>query len=808
MVKMNGLTKADHSRQSSCLLRSRLFEKLDRALGVKVTFICAPAGYGKTETVNSWLKHRGLSAIQVKGAELRDADDLFWLTVQEQLSKVKNDQQLFIFDDVHLIRSQAIFEKIGTFIRNISEGIHIILLSREKLPFSLSSLRLSGELTDIRTRDLCLTNEETAEWFKDLAGARLQGDDIKALGNWAEGWPVAVRLAALSFKPGGNISSLLESLTDNAELNGYFHYEVFLPQPENVQQFLLKTSILEQIHFSLCEAITGQANSQEMLEKLEKANLFVFTDSKREWWRYHPLFAQFLRSKAVRRLNNGILSLHRKASRWYRINGFYKEAIDHMLKAKEYGKAERMINQYAPDLFKRGEWRLCEQWLSAFPETRPGLAVVCGWTHAFAGRYDEATRCLAEVGGETDEYTVEKTVVEGYVAICQNDPHRAFVKFQTAKELSPGISLLFQKGLDLNLGEVQMLRGRLGMGGRLNHVEWLYPRLRNLWKHSGFGILAYGSVMMAEWLYERNRQEELKYFIIRGIELSERHENIGALVSIHLVYMRLKRVEGKMNEMWALFENIRKKAAETYTPARWLAVLRAFEIRETIRESRSAESEIDDWMAGCCLHDSDPSDFSREFEALTFARVLMFRRLYDQAMHVLNRWLDEARRAGRIASQIEMLILQAQILRKERNQHSAMQRIKDALILAEPEGYIRIFLDEENPVAELIASALRKENGVKSNPSLKTYAEKLLGLFETELGVMHWSKSNQALIEPLTQRELDVLQCMKEGLVNSAIAGRLGIKTGTVKRYIVSLYGKLGVENRVQAAAKAKKWGI
>ncbi|HEX6922819.1 MAG TPA: LuxR C-terminal-related transcriptional regulator, partial [Bacillales bacterium] len=586
----------------------------------------------------------------------------------------------------------------------------------------------------------------------------------------------------------------------------YFNLQVMEPLSDELQTFLLKTSILEWMAPGLCEALIGKKNAQKGFRKVEKMHFFVaIEDQVQPFLRHHPLLAEFLREEATHRFSDEISVLHRKASGWLQKNGFWNEAVEHALKGEDYDTAGRLINQFAPELFRRGELALLKRWLGHFPKFPSKLMLVHAWTEVLSGECENAFRLL----GSTKEITLaEKAMLEGYIALSRRDVRRAFERFQAGTEKGGGLDRFFQKGIDLNQGEVQILRGVLGMGGRLNDVDWLYmERMRNLWKHKEPGILGYGSDIVAELLYEQNQLDDLMYFIIRGIELGKRHENIGVLVSIHLVYIRLKKIERKVNEVWAIYENI-KRIVEKSGSKKWLPVLKAFEVRMMLWEGDGNEEELDRWMVDCEMLEPNSPDFAREFETLTLVRVLMFRKQYSRAQRLLKKWLGRAEQIERVGSQIEMLILLALVFQKRGKTNQAFLHIRRALHLAEPEGYIRSFLDEGYPLAELLASVLQKDGILANCPRLLAYIERLMLLFEGEIGVCHWNESNQALIEPLTQRELDILGYIEKGLANSEIAGRLGIQTGTVKGYIVNLYGKLGVQSRVKAAGKAKELGL
>lgn len=771
--------------------RKGLMEMLDAGLSGTVTLICAPAGYGKTSLVNNWLDSRGIAPIRLS-------------FLNDNFPHVEAAEGTFyVLDDCHRIQSLEGRHRLRVFIDCLSEMDHIVLISREELPVSLSRLRLSGAINEIRSRELTLTNKEITDWFKGLSGISFNEEQARNIQRVTEGWPLAVSLAAQVYKQ------------DDADVNlqgvhKYFLKEIYSPLSHDLQTFLLETSHLTRLNPELVNAVTGTENGREILERLEKKNLFVLeVADEKESLRYHPLFAEFLHSESRARLGNKRLSyLHLRASHWFQENGRFPEAIEYALKGKHFRTASTLIYEHAPNFFKHGEWMKVQKWLSAFPQIPGELALIEGWCEAFAGHYDRALDCLSRMNEAKDEAFAEKSIVEGYIAICRCDPNQALNRFRAATERWYAISRYFRKGMDLNLGEVQLLRGRLGMSGHLHDTRYLYDQLSMIWRNSEMGILGYGQNVLAELFYEQDRCEEAMYFIIRGIELGQRFENMGVLVSIYLVYLRLKWKEGRINEAWTIYDQIKTKILQSRGECHWLAVLRAIEIRMILREKAADFGQFSEWMKLSQPFERTAVDFGSEYEVLTYVRGLMHRRRFSQALRLLVVWDSEAKRLGRIGSRIEILILQALSFQKMGNLRKAFDSLQEALILAEPEGYIRTFLDEGSSLAELLAAFEQKTNELQQDSRILVYVKKLLVLFERELGIRHWSERNQLLTEPLTERELDILRCIGDGLNNSRIADRLGIKVGTVKGHVVNLYGKLGVDSRAKAVARAKEIGV
>lgn len=775
--------------------RERLIKILDSGLEGAVTLVSAPAGYGKTVAVRQWAQKRKFHVHEVDFALQPD-----------HVVQPASTSTLYLFEHCDKIRSKNLYESIMNKMMKLPDHSHAVFITREEPPFSLSRWRLSGKLNEIRMNDLKFANQEIKQLFIDLSGTHLDAFDMNMIHAYTEGWPAAVSYAARRH----NHESDFRKSFQVKPIFDFFHQEVFGKLDSEVQHFMLKSSMLETMDASLSNELAGIKNGLEILQEATLNNWFVFQDyHRRNRWRYHPLFALFLQSECIDRFGEEVFrSFHLQAARWLFDHAEPDAAIDHALEGENEDLARIWIIKRAYEHIRKGEYHQVSNWLNRISNLPKDLLDIKGWIHAFDQEYDQALRCFKDAHDGEDSKSIECSIGEGYVAICEYSPHQALEKFKEATESGEQVSWIFRKGIDLNFGETELLKGRIGMGGRLREVWELYSQIEALWKHKDLAVFAYGSAIKAELFYEKNQLKDVVNFIMKGIELGHRYHNISVLVSIHIGYMKFKKATGHLDEMWIIFDNIRKIVAQSHSSTEWLSVLRAYEIRMMLLEKKPDPEEIKLWLKEYPLSELEEVDFKKEFEVMTVVRCFIHQRKYTRALKLLKIWHRSASIQGRIGSQIESGLLMSLLLNKRGNSKKACLYLYEALYLGQQEGYVRSFLDHGYPLSQLIALALQNSPKIKNNRLTADYGKYLLTLFENELGIRNWSRKNRTLTEPLTDRELQILRCIVNGLSNSVIAGSLGIKVGTVKTHIVNLYGKLGVESRAQAVVKAEELGL
>src|SRR6266567_5648127 len=432
--------------RSDLVPRPRLTNQLQLGIQRPLTLIAAPAGFGKTTLLSTWLEHASLPAAWLSLEQ--DDDDLtrFWTYVFTALALVHqglgtsalallqastllplppieivltvwiNDlaalphEVALVLDDYHLITAQPIHRSITYLLDHLPPQLHLVMATRADPPLPLARLRARGHLTEIRAADLRFTAEETAAFLTRALGLELSDQDIATLEARTEGWIAGLQLAALSMQGRKDIPGFLEAFSGSHRyIIDYLVQEVLARQPEPVQTFLLQTAILERLQGSLCEAVMGEmrepgeeASGQAMLEQLEQANLFLTPlDDERLWYRYHQLFAEALRHRLQRRHPALVPELHRRASAWYEQQGLTHDAVHHALAATDFAQAAHLIEQAFNSLVRRGEIATLQRWAAALPDelvrSNIELSVLQGWLLFVSGKHDEALLHLQDI---------------------------------------------------------------------------------------------------------------------------------------------------------------------------------------------------------------------------------------------------------------------------------------------------------------------------------------------------------------------------------------------------------------------------
>src|SRR6266566_6448711 len=451
--------------RSDLVPRPRLTNQLQLGIQRPLTLIAAPAGFGKTTLLSTWLEHASLPAAWLSLEQ--DDDDLtrFWTYVFTALALVHqglgtsalallqastllplppieivltvwiNDlaalphEVALVLDDYHLITAQPIHRSIAYLLDHLPPQLHLVIVTRADPPLSLARLRARGHLTEIRAADLRFTAEETAAFLTRALGLELSAQDIATLEARTEGWIAGLQLAALSMQGRKDIPGFLEAITGSHRyIIDYLTEEVLARQPEPVQTFLLQTAILERLQGSLCEAVIGEqggeASGQAMLEQLEQANLFLVPlDDERRWYRYHQLFAEALRHRLQRKHPTLVPELHKRASAWYEQQGLTRDAVHHALAATDFVQAARLIEQAFNSLLMRGEIATLQRWAAALPDelvrSNIELSVLQGWLLFVSGKNDAAELHLQDIERTfgitpvSDEHSEQQTIPSG-----------------------------------------------------------------------------------------------------------------------------------------------------------------------------------------------------------------------------------------------------------------------------------------------------------------------------------------------------------------------------------------------------------
>jgi LuxR family transcriptional regulator, maltose regulon positive regulatory protein len=782
--------------------------------------------------------------------ELPPLETLVGVLINE-LAGARREVTVFL-DDYHLIDSEHVHEAVAFLIEHLPENVGLVIATRTDPPLSLSKLRARDQVTEIKAADLRFTTEEAAAFLRDVMGLPLSAEDIAALEEATEGWVAALQLAALSMRDRGDASAFVGSFSgSNRHVLDFLADEVLDRQPEGVKEFLLKTSVLERMSAPLCDALTGRDDGQEMLERLEGENLFVVPlDDERRWYRYHHLFRDFLRGRLMRERCESASELHLRASGWYEENGHLPEAIGHALSAPDHDLAARLIEEGVEGAVERGEGTTALRWLEALPtgakRLRPRLFVEHAVALVLTGRPDDVESLLleaeraAQVDVEERPYLLgtasavrswrarlqgnaseavefarralsflpdEEASVRNFAAVCLGDALRT-----TGDLAAAGEAFAEAAEMGRNTGHAHRSLAGVAMHarvraeqGRLREADEAFRHALRLLTEGGFGLLPAAGVVhlgMADLLYERGDLDAAERELERGVELAERTGEVSTLVWAYVTLSRTKWARGDDKGALELARRAEGVARESGADLQiaialnWMA--RLYLARGDLAEALALVQER-------AANAHAAADAARAVDRLTSARLLLAQQRHREAMPLLEELGETAEASGRTGGLIEILALQGLALWAGSKRERAVSTLARALTLAEPEGYVRTFVEEGASMGDLLSATLEARQSGRLDAAERIsvlYLARLLGSVAQEATA---PAAEERLPEPLSERELEVLALIASGRSNREIAAKLFVSTSTVKTHIHRLYHKLGARSRTQAIARARE---
>jgi LuxR family transcriptional regulator, maltose regulon positive regulatory protein len=887
--------------RSNLVARPRLTERLDREPGRKLTLISAPAGFGKTTLLVEWLRERAGDESSVAWLSLDEGDNdptrfLSYLVAALQaieegigegvLSALRSPepprienitaalinelaalpQELtLILDDYHLIDSEPVHGVISFLLERLPSNVHLVVSSRINPPLPLARLRARGQIMEIDAADLSFAPEEAAAFLKDTMGLNLTVGDVAALEVRTEGWIAGLQLAALSMRDRQDVSGFVEAFSgSHRDVLDYLAEEVLEGRPPQVRAFLLQTSILDLLSGALCDALTGRSDGQAILERLERDNLFVVPlDDERRWYRYHHLFADFLRSSLEHESPERIKELHSRAVACYEENGLVSEAVGQALAAEDHERAAGLIERVIGDMWFSGEVMTLLSWLEVLPERakrrRPRLLLEHATALMWVGQLEDVESLVLEAelivdaaaegsgeGPPSSAENIHRRYLLGYAAATRawhanllgdpqsgielarralerlpDDPRpRTFAAFSLAAAYSfvgnfEAASAAFADTVELGLAaghdyltleamgyhaELQMARGRLREADDILRRALGFAAVRG-----DVSLPATGEVYVAmgELLYEWDDLASAETRLMEGVQLAERTGQLGSLIDGYVSLSQLKQAQGDSD---GALETAREaeRLARSASVGQFIVEAAAWKSRLHLArgELAAATSEWEQVSVG----DDDPT-FVREIEQVARVRLVVARGEHDEGLGLLADLGEAAQAAERTGREIEILALEALALHAQGKRERAVPTLARALALAEPEGYVRTFVDEGPPMAELLSEALEVRQRDRLEPPVPAhYLRKLLAALEK--GVPSATPLGTELPEPLSEREREVLVLLAAGKSNRQIASELFVASSTVKTHIKNIYGKLEARNRTQALARARELGL
>lgn len=765
---------------------------------------------------------------------------------------------VLVLDDYHVITVDPIHRTLTHLVEHLPPQMHLILATRSDPPLPLARLRAHGHLTELRAAELRFGAVEASAFLENVMGLHLPPQDVTILQTRTEGWIAGLQLAALSLQGRTDVSSFLPAFTGGHRfVLDYLSEEVLSRQPASVQTFLLQTSILERLSGSLCDAVTGSQGSQAMLETLDRANLFMIAlDDVRGWYRYHHLFADLLYSRLSQAMPASLPELHRRASCWYEEHALTLEAVHHAILVPDPARTTRLIEAHRHDLALHGQAYTVLHWLQAFPEEliqkHPSLCLSQALLLMLTGQLPEAFLCLQVAEQAASHITEEReaqaflyqvAALQAYVLFFQGDlarsvalaeqaldhlahcppevqvsarviaAHRALLSGEVSRVgeqrvawLTSGNSTrndLSAMELFLHLTSILLHARLLRLQGRLRQAAAIYEQLAKFQgEHKGALISPGACFGLGELAYEWNDLDTAERLLEQGREaLRGSLMDAYAITQGYATLARLHEACDNHTHALALVEEFMRLAETRQFAPPQLARARA--VRARIAVMQGDLSEAVRWAEASGLSVSDDLSYPREQEYLTFARVRIAQGRLNpggpdlpEALRLLERLRADAEAKARMNSVLEILVLQALALfASSAHKTQALTALERALLLAEEENSIRLFVDEGEPMVGLLHQA--DARGIV--PDFVTTLLSACGA-EAKIAPSHAFP----LVEPLTARELAVFRLLARGLSNAEIARELIITVGTVKRHVNSIYGKLGVQSRAQAITRAQ----
>jgi LuxR family maltose regulon positive regulatory protein len=812
------------------------------------------------QTVASYIGAEALGALQ--SPQPPSTESILTLLLNEII--LIPEDLILVLDDYHLVDSKQIDDALAFLIERLPPHMHLVIVTREDPDLPLARWRARDHLIELRVKDLRFTESEAAEFLNQAMGLRLLTEDIAALEARTEGWIAGLQLAAISMQGHQGTAEFIKSFTGSHRfVMDYLVEEVLQQQPETIQAFLLQTSILDRMCGQLCDAVllNSSITGQETLEYLERANLFIIPlDNERRWYRYHHLFAELLRNRLDRAYPDQIADLHRRASDWYASNNLPNEAIGHALEIHDWQRAAELIEGNSRSMWLHGEIGILRAWLESFPAglrlERIKLGLVYAWTLTMANELDRAEQHLDQmmplvqpVPALLGELLAVRVMIAAYrsdmpaviklaeqsmslmspeeltlrsmimlsLGVAHYDMSSDIAStrraFRAAYELSKAFALSNSPGKDPSvlvalayLAELEWLQGNLRDASRM------YEQALELSEQWGGQVsLARVHWGRASLFYEWNDLDSAAHALQESIRSGELWKDPHVLVHSYGLSAVVMQARGQTDDARAMIRRAEQITRDWYSSPPTLGSLAVYQIVVWIAQNDF--QAIAQWEQS---HDSgwrSQIGRARDNLAIVLAHARIARRYrqrdnsaLSQARALIEPALEQAQASGLIFNVVRLLILDALALYAQGETAPAITAFKRALAFAEPENYVRSFLDIGKPMQEFLSWSLESQS--LTEPQLRVYVSKLIDHFGAAIPIGPGQPIGNAPIEPLTDRELEVLRLIAQGLSNREIGERLFLALSTVKGYNRIIFDKLQVQRRTEAIARARELGL
>lgn len=826
--------------------RRQLMRELNLSVQYKLTFVCAPAGYGKTAAVAEWVRKRKtracwLSLDSLDNQPLRfcrylaaairticpaGTDQFPWENGREVFDSIAmasailertlalQDNFFIVLDDYQVIKEPYIHDLLACLLKIAPDFLHLIIISRTELPAALSRFHLNGQIRELRTKALQFASDEIAALYRSINCA-VTKENLQNLESITEGWIAGLQFAALDADKGSSVPAVGQNgLADNLYIADFFANEAWERLPGEMQEFLLHTSILDKFTAAACDAVIQREDSQVVLDFLIKSGVFLVADDEDgHWFRYHHLYRNFLQKKLERSYKSLLPELHRRAGEWFDQNDFPVKAVNHALQAKDYIRATERIVEYAKDALGRGKTQYLSEWLMALPQAvidaNPLLGLVYTWTLLLSGKF-EMYKSQLEKLQSLDFRSVnlsadlvakiknELLLIRAAAASFECDVDACLALNQAAHGRG---SVFMSRVIEFNSGEASILTRNVKIP--LDKVVDFVLKMNAMWPGIGEPTGSW-LVTLGELLYERDELDNALGVLTEGIGMAERSKTMGPFLAGAIALARISRAKGNLGWAFEIVAGAEGKIKECKA-GEWLRLLEAF--RLWLMVNSNDIQGISAWLTKYSDLCRDSKTQRLEYEEIARVRALQVLGRYDESARVLQQCLITARTENRVPSLVVILTLQAIARFKTGDNEGALFSLKEALTIARRDGYLRSIIDEGPFVGVLLRRFLEGPAAQKDH-DFTDFCHMLLRMtkkFTDKLTASVRSFSPESSGETLTQRELEMLRLLDAGQANAEIAAGTGVTINTVKSHIRSLYRKLGARNRVQVIRRARE---
>ena len=874
--------------------RPRLWERLDAASDSPLTVISAPAGYGKTTLVSSWIQARQASS----GGKFNPA----WLSLDERDSdlavflrylcasldqvfpgvcdcslellngpvtpplfdlvrELSNEMEalpedlIVVLDDYHSLTSGNVGNLLAALMRYWPPRLHMVLVTRHRLDLPLATMRARGYLTELTADDLRFTTSEVEDYLSKVVKVEPASLMVEQLANQTEGWAAGLNLATLPMRRKGIIVRLSNRLDMSSNILDYMIEDVLANEPAEIGDFLYRIAILDRWCVSLCDAVTGaeveSSQAAAAVNWLESTNFFIVPlDGDREWYRFHRLLRDALRQCAARTFTpEQIAGFHRRAARWFMSQGLVEEALHHATTIQDYDLAAEVVESGFIEALNREDRTSLERWVGLFPssftEAHAGLLCIRLIVEQMAWRLDDMGRSTQQLklllaGPPAPRTTLPIPLLSG-VALCIE----AILAYLTnQQDVSEALSVQGMRLLGYDLpyvrgGAITFWALSSQANGRASVVEPAilaeYESLAD--RNSTYAVRALMGLVCSA--LQDGRLDAAHHY---ASMMKEKSEQGGYSLMLSWAHFWLGLIEFEWNELAEAREHFELVTEHRYTShtqaARgsmiglsfiqalcdeWdesfatVSLASQYDMNVLGDESpsiRALRGRLQSMRGDCAaalrwIHSlttpvpNQPMIFFLEphlMKVRTLIAQEMMAALREEALPILDAYDDIARRTNNVRYQVHLGAYRAVVLDMLGEHESALAYLRRAVEWGQAGGFIRSFTGHGARM-----QAMLRQLATGSASGVGAYARHLLDAFELPAQP---TVSVQALDEPLTAREIDVLLLMRDRLSDKEIAAKLSISVGTVKRHSANLYGKLGVNKRWDAVSRAEEIGI